>query len=377
MSTALEIAEFKKAAGIEPASKPRAYQSKRMTGFNAEVYSAWIDRWANNAAVNYPIINDSWGVRFLTNSCKKLPAVVVGIGPSFDDNIDALKCARQRAIVIATDAALRPMLRHGIKPDIVVNYDGRHEQCTMWDSIDTRDLVLVANSVTSPRTIDAWKGKIIFFNMMQADDEFATNILPAMYPHLGELPNMGTVGNGAIYLASQMGCDPIITVGMDLCYRRTNKPNEAIDPAKPEWRYRCDDYIYLKPTPEFPEGNWAVIENKVLYDNAERMKNTGEVTHKGQTFRVDEALKFYHNSLIGHIGNLDLPVIDTSGGTLSPYVKHMGLMDALMNSCKENIYDGRTVVRHLNKITKDCKRGRRYDEKDFWQFSNSIQEGVR
>lgn len=341
---------------------PRVYQSKRMTGFNQEVYAAWIDRWANSAAINYPIINDAWGVRFLFNSCKRLPAVVVGIGPSLDDNIQMLRAARDRAIIIATDAALRPMLRHGIKPDLVLNFDGRHEQCTMWDTIDTRDMVLVANSVTSPRTVDAWKGKIIFFNMMQLDDEFATNILPAMYPHLGTLPNMGTVGNGAIYLAHEMGCNPIITVGMDLCYREASRLD---DRPEQRWDYRCGDYLFVKPSAEFPDGTWVASENKILYDNAERMKNTLDIEHKGKKFRVDEALKFYLNSIIRNIGELDLPVIDTSGGALAQYAKAMTL-EAALAKCTETIHDGRTVVRHLNKIVPDCKRGRKYDATDFW-----------
>lgn len=363
----VSVDDLKKEGLIKSAPRTqRSYQSKRMTGFNQEVYSAWIERWANSSAINYPIISDSWGIRFLFNSCKNIPALVVGIGPSFDDNINALKIVKQRCILIATDAALRPLLRHGIKPDIVVNYDGRHEQKTMWETIDTSDLVLVANSITSPKTVDAWKGKQLFFNAEQADDEFATNILPAMYPHLGGLPNMGTVGNGAIFLAHKMGCAPILTVGMDLCYREMIKPR---DPLAIDWRYRCKDWEYgLFNSENSADVSWRQIENKTLYENTKRMADTFDQKHKDKTFRVDEALKYYANSLLSNIGQLDLPVIDCSGGVLAQYIKHMPLEEALLKKCPETIYDGRTVVRHLNKIVPDGKRGRIYHENDFWKL---------
>ncbi len=359
--------EMKK-EGLPIRQEKPAYQSKRMTGFNADVYSAWIGRWAKNSAVNYPIVSEAWGIRFLRNSAKGIPAVVVGIGPSLDESIEALKYAHERCIIIATDAAVRPLLRHGIRPDLVVNYDARDEQKTMWETIDTSDLILVANSVTSPHTIEAWKGKHFFFNMMQLDDEFATNILPAMYPHLGDLPNMGTVGNGAIYLANEMGCGPIFAVGMDLCYREENPhEHEIIGVHKKEWRYRCTDWerIFARP-PEFEASDWRQVENKILYDNAERMEKTFDVEHKGQMFRVDEPLKMYANSLLTNIGTLDLPVIDCSGGVLSKYIKSMPLKDALAAKCPNPIYPGQTTVRFLSKIVPDCKKGRTFDG-EYWQ----------
>ncbi len=50
----------------------------------------WIHRWAKHAAQNYPIVSRSAGVRFLKDSCHGIPAFVVGIGPSLDDNIEEL-----------------------------------------------------------------------------------------------------------------------------------------------------------------------------------------------------------------------------------------------------------------------------------------------
>lgn len=341
--TEAALEEFRQAGVVH--TSPRLFTSKRMSGFNAEVYSTWIERWAANAAANYPVMKGSAGVSFLKNAAKGVPAIVVGIGPSLDDSILDLVRAPRHAVIIATDAALRPLARHGIKPDIVLNFDCRDAQPTMWDSLDTSPYVLLANSCTSPHTIAAWKGKAMFFNMAQSDDEFCTNILPSMFPYLGSLPNMGTVGNGAVYLAHYMGCSAIIGVGMDLCYREVV---ETQDPGRPNpWKYRCNDYFFLPPTAEMPDGAWEVTENKVLYDNDKRMAETQDEEIKGVVYRTDKALQTYRNSLVSNIGQLDIPFINCSGGVLTGLVPTMTLREALEKKCYAALEPGRTIVKHL------------------------------
>lgn len=351
-----------RAAGVVEKS-PRLFHSKKMTGFNAEVYACWIERWANNAAANYPVVRRADGVAFLRKAAKDVPAVVVGIGPSLDDSIADLKRAPRHAIVIATDAALRPLARHGIHPDLVINFDARDEQRTMWTSVDTSPYVLLANSATSPLTIDAWRGSLMFFNMLQHDDEFCTNILPALYPHIGQLPNMGTVGNGAVFLAWQMGCKPILGVGMDLCYQLTpESPASAILPPKDSilgaaWKYRCKDWTFIPPTAEIPNGDWQESENKVLYDNSERMKGTIDEVIKGKTYKTDECLKFYRNSLVSNVGQFDIPLINCSGGVLSDLLPTMSLRQALETKCYDALEPGRSTVKFLRTLLPDAKRG--------------------
>ncbi len=357
--TEIALKEWKE-AGVPVAQVPRIFVSKRMSGFNAEVYANWIERWALNAATNFPVIKGAEGVSFLKNAAKDVPAVVVGIGPSLDEAIKDLTKAPRHAVVIATDAALRPLIKAGIHPDLVLNYDARDEQPTMWDTIDTSPYVLLANSVTSPFTINAWKGSTMFFNMIQSDDEFASNILPAMFPFLGGLPNMGTVGNGAIFLAHLMGCRPILTVGMDLCYSEApNRPPELnVPPAvsMPEevsqrlLRYRCQDWHFVQPTQEKPDGDWKLIENKKLYNNQERVAGTSVEEIKGKKYVTDDALKFYRNSLFSNIGGLDMPVINCSGGVFSDLLPTMSLREALETKCYAALDPGRTIVKFLKTL---------------------------
>jgi hypothetical protein len=346
--TEIALDDFRK-AGVPIEKVLRPFVSKKMQGFNAEVYSTWIQRWAVNAAANYPVVKGCSGVSSLRNCAKDVPAVVVGIGPSLDENISDLKRAPRHAVIIATDAALRPLARHGIHPDLVLNFDARDEQETMWETIDTSPYVLLANSVTSPFTIDAWKGSVMFFNMMQNDDEFCTNILPAIHPYLGELPNMGTVGNGAVFLAYHMGCRPILTVGMDLCYQKTPIPpaNQQPDPSasilEAGWKYRCQDWNHLGDA-------WLPIENKTLYDNSQRAQGTYDETIKGIPYRVDKPLSLYRESLLAAIGKFDLPVINCSGGVLSNQILSMPLLKALEEKCYAALEPMRTSAKFLREL---------------------------
>lgn len=352
--TEVALEEFRQAGVVT--KSPRLFSSKRMTGFNAEVYSSWIERWARNFSANYPVIKGSAGVSFLKNSALGVPAVVVGIGPSLDDEINDLKTASRHAVIIATDAALRPLVRHGIQPDVVLNFDARDEQRTMWQSIDTSKFVLVANSCTSPMTIAAWQGPIMFFNMLQSDDEFCMNILPAVHPYIGQLPNMGTVGNGAVFLAHLMGCKPILTVGMDLCYscdeniHKVTMNGEGIKDRGPVWRYRCKDWRFTPPTQDLPEGEWTEIENKVLYDNDDRLKDTFDEKIKDKTYKVDKALQMYRNSLISNVGQMDIQIINCSGGVMENFVPSMPLRQALERHCYSALEPARAAVKFMRKI---------------------------
>ncbi len=68
---------------------------------------------------------------------------------------------------------------------------------------------------------------------------------------------------------------------------------------------------------DFTEGRWEAAENKVLYDNAERMKRTFDEEIKGKTYKVDECLKFYRGSLVSTIGRFDIDFVNCSGGVPS------------------------------------------------------------
>lgn len=321
-------------------------QSK-MSDANSKALSSWLPRWIRNAADNYPLIRNAESLNWLESSAVGLPVVVVGIGPSLDTEMEALKkVAGRNALILATDAALRPLLANRIIPHLVINFDCKAEQYTLFEGLQehTKGITLLANSCTHPKTLAHWAGPILFFNMAHPGVDFMDVVLPCMFPKFGPMSNHGTVGNAGILLAYAMGADPIITVGMDLCYQKDGD----------KYVYRCSDYdpVPANPKTGTPE-RWNKRENKVLYDNDLRVKEAFTVKVKDREFMVDDALNFYRQgaaTLIGSMGTTR--VVDCSpGGILEACgVQSMSLKNAVEEFCSKPIGNGQSILLHLARL---------------------------
>lgn len=319
----------------------------------------WFSRWAHNVFKNYPLISKCYGARFLHEACHGMPAFVVGIGPSLDESIKGLKYAKGRAIIIATDAALRPLLANGITPDLVMNLDCQDIQKKLWENIPPEVRVPgLLNSCTHRDTIMSWPGPILFYNQYHTQDELCNRILPDVLPELGQIPSAGTVGTMAIEAAHLMGCDPICAVGMDFCYQ----PADADVVA---WRYRAQDYAWTSIRPE-EAPSWHKAEIKELYDNDERIARSFVVKGEdGKEFRSDPELTFYLESFRDIVPHFKIPLVNCSPDGMIPKLKTdlqgnpvggysaMSVRQAIDKYCKGVFQGGRSVLAHLDKIVPD------------------------
>jgi len=317
----------------------------------------WLHRWAKHAAQNYPIVTRSAGVRFLENAAKGVPAFVIGIGPSLDNNIAKLKGLDGRALIFATDAAYRPLLANGIIPDLVMTYDCQSAQKNLFDHSYCEDPpALLCNSCSHPDTISAWEGPILFYNQWHTKDVFIEFLLPYIFPLIGQIPSSGTVGNMLVNVAYILGCNPIFTVGMDLCYAKHGEG----------WRYRCQDYKYGK-IDDSGQGGWIKNDNLILYDNDDRVRSSFDEEINGEKFRVDAELKTYREALIGLCRGLGIKIIDCSvDGILRMYFRTISVEQAALEFCTYKMMEGRTVVPHLSKIIPDGRKIWEEQRKNGW-----------
>ncbi len=209
-----------------------------------EVKSATVlrfnDLWKRNVEANFPIIATSQGVQKLKNKFKKLPAIVVGAGPSLDKNIQHLARVQEKALIIAADAALKPLLRHGIRPPLVVCLDPQEDIAKFFTGVSHDGMTLVAPTIVHPRILDIWEGKVIFFNKFAPDIPLLTEIQNAL-PKIGVLTPGGTVLSIAYDLAFQSGADPIIFVGQDLSYENKIIYARGGETGNQSWETLCRD----------------------------------------------------------------------------------------------------------------------------------------
>jgi len=145
----------------------------------------------------------------LEGSLRGVPAIVVGAGPSLEKNGHLLKEWQDRALLITAGNAI-----HSVKtePSLAVVLDP-HQSI---GKIAYEKVPLCLQGRTHPESKECSRGELLYF----ADSHFAFE------PWLTEsqLLNTGwTVGNGAVAVAVQLGCNPIILVGMDYCYKGEQK----------------------------------------------------------------------------------------------------------------------------------------------------------
>ncbi len=156
-----------------------------------------------------PILKDPW-INAFKKAFKGRPAVLVGAGPSLNKDIHLLKEASHKALLVCVDAALKPLLNHGIKPQIVTNIERTEGQSGFFKGLNgLEDTFFVYCSLVYPDTYESYKGpKIISHRYPEIVDwlGFDMDVLTAS----------PTVGNYAFEIAEYLGCDPIIMVGQDL-----------------------------------------------------------------------------------------------------------------------------------------------------------------
>lgn len=155
-------------------------------------------------------------VEALNGALAGTPAIVIGAGPSLDDNVHDLRRFRDRAVLIAADTAVNPLLAAGLQPDIAVAADSsalnaRH----LATAAAATETMLVVEGSVHPSAIDAFSGRMFTFRVSEHDP----------WPWLweagiarGELRTWGSVLTSAFDVARRLGCSPIVFAGADLAF---------------------------------------------------------------------------------------------------------------------------------------------------------------
>lgn len=159
-----------------------------------------------NEIINYP------GINMLKDSCKDIPAIVVSTGPSLDKNKHLLKGLENKAVIIAADASLKPLLNIGFKPHIVATLEREMDVVKLFEGIgpeQIEDCYLAGCPVIFPEVYKAYPGKhiVVYRNF----DHFKWLGIDK-----GILDIKLSAGNMAFNVAEHLGCNPIILIGQDL-----------------------------------------------------------------------------------------------------------------------------------------------------------------
>lgn len=182
---------------------------------------------------------------------KPAPGIIFGAGPSLhettDEQWELLRSAKAEGIVLlATNKALIPMLKHDVVPDWVVTLDAED---VVFNSFD--DPILekykgqvryLGPTVTDLKVVEfvtGWAKECYWGNPHMPSghdtDTWNINVIMELMNDLPMLRHGGNVGTCAWLLAKNIGCNPIGMYGFNLC----------VNPDKTWTRDKAVDYEYL------------------------------------------------------------------------------------------------------------------------------------
>lgn len=173
----------------------------------------------------------------LTNIWQGRKVLLAAAGPSLARHLDTINDLRRSCPLIAVDAALTPLLAHGIVPDIVVTIDSFREgvlaffQKTSAAAAALAHSILVYFPVVHRDVLDSWPGK-----RLAAFGHGPLYDAPIFSPDDKQrLFSQGSVLHPAVDLAVLAGASEIVLFGADFAHvgGRTNTPGSAADVPSP------------------------------------------------------------------------------------------------------------------------------------------------
>lgn len=169
-------------------------------------------RTAENIAQNVGWYAATGGVDRLKDRYKGKPAVVVSAGPSLRKNKHLLKGLEDKAVIVAVQTTLQPLLEMGVEPHFVTSLDYHEISGRFFEKLPkVLRTELVAEPKATPVVLGMHPGPVTVLG-----NDYAERLLKEMGLRKGTLRGGATVAHLAFYVAEHLGCDPVIFLGQDL-----------------------------------------------------------------------------------------------------------------------------------------------------------------
>lgn len=159
---------------------------------------------------------------------EKIPVIIVSAGPSLDKNIHELKKAEGKAFIMCVDAALRALVKAGIRPDVVCSIDPEVPD-RFFDGIDLNEMNWCCNRQTRPWVLQHGQKFIFYHGWFNSEWNTAlTKVLGYRYP---VIEGGGSVSTEVFQIAVAFGFKKVILVGQDLAFTNGVSHTKGIEGA--------------------------------------------------------------------------------------------------------------------------------------------------
>lgn len=240
---------------------------------------------------------------FEQNYVLDVPAIIVASGPSLDKNISYLSKAKNKAFIIATDSALRMLMKYEIMPDIIVTLDPDKERILFSDDRVNDIPMLYSVHATYDILENNRSRKFIYSNM-----EFLDKLMRNMNKQISIINPGGSVANAGFAAAQYLGFKRIMMIGQDLAFTDNKKHASVV--------YKEKEYT------EGEEPGLTTIEGQ------DGTMLTTYMNLKNYRDWYENVIEF----------NPQLHVINaTEGGALIHGADHCRLIDAIEKYCDKTV----------------------------------------
>jgi len=305
----------------------------------------------NNIVMNFISAMRHPGINNVVNALSNRPVFVVAPGPSLEKNAQELKRVKGRALVIACDTAVRPLLRAGVEPDCIVTIDYQPENFFKLRGVDTSFAYLLPALEVNPNIPLNHRGRM--FNYFHF--ESSENIFSPLVGRKGVVSTGGSVLTDAFAIARMLDADPIILAGVDLGF--------------PGMKWYADG--------SFDGGNFT----KKIRDGEQELIEVEDIN--GEPMPTYLSFKEFISWFNSRIPQKQDTVIDaTEGGAKIEHTRIMKLADAIDEFVGGDLDDPREI---LGEIYESCELPdprevmERIDEmrKDFDGMREASKKGLK
>mgnify|MGYP000756545711 FL=1 len=256
---------------------------------------------ANNGIQNLCYLPGCYSsAKYIDKFPKDLPGIVVAAGPSLEKNVEMLKKAKGRALIIAVDTAAKTVMSHGIIPDMVISIDSR-KPVQLFDVKGLEKVPFLAEMAMNTDVLDFLNPeKLIFYS---ADSPTWDDLFREAGSEIRQIYAGGTVAIDAMANLIEWGFKTIILVGQDLMITDN--------------KYHAGE----KEIRDMSELPYRVVEVKDIY---------GKEGYTTADFAI------YIREIAKIAERFDVKFIDaTEGGALIENTEIMTLQDAINEYCQK------------------------------------------
>jgi hypothetical protein len=272
----------------------------------------------DNFVENFPKAVASPGVCAFGQKFAGIPAIIVSAGPSLDRNIHELQGCEERALILSTDTALKPLLAVGIAPHFVLTGDPGYENYLHLKGSGGGASLLVAETTAYPLCFQEFAGRIITCSYQDS----SLGALSLLLGKKGTVRAWGSVATMALDFALLLGCNPVIFVGQDLAHSDGRTYCSGL-----HWEETCFAHV---SDPDAWQKRWAELRaGKTTVTMLDIFGRPVETTDKLASYWT-----WFNREIQLHP---DIRFVNaTEGGILRDGVEVMSLREALYRFCSED-----------------------------------------